>query len=57
MIEMTPNEKEIQKIKNDYWELYLGYDAYGNISENEEEKLDIWEWFEEKLRNLLSETK
>lgn len=50
-------EEEIQKIKNDYWELYLGYDAYGNISENDDEKLEIWDWFEEKLRNLLSETK
>lgn len=45
-------EEDIQKIKNDYYERFLGYSVFDVLTEHEEEKIDIWDWFEEKLRNF-----
>jgi hypothetical protein len=43
-------DKEMAEKKNEYYEKFVGYDAYGELTDAEHEKLLIWQWIEELIK-------
>ena len=45
-------DKEIAEKKNEYYEKFVGYDAYGELTDAEHEKLSIWQFIEELIKEV-----
>ncbi|HRN86045.1 MAG TPA: hypothetical protein PKU78_03365 [Candidatus Dojkabacteria bacterium] len=45
-------DKEKAEKKNEYYEKFVGYDAYDELTDAEQEKLLIWEWIEELIKEV-----
>lgn len=45
-------DKQMSEKKNEYYEKFVGYDAYGELTDAENEKLLIWQWIEKLVEEV-----
>lgn len=50
-------DKQMEEKKKEYYEKFVGYDAYGELTDAENEKLLIWQWIEKLVEEVERETK
>lgn len=49
---MAMTDKQMSEKKNEYYEKFVGYDAYGELTDAENEKLLIWQWIEKLVEEV-----
>lgn len=50
-------DKQMSEKKNEYYEKFVGYDAYGELMDAENEKLLIWQWIEKLVEEVEREVR